>query len=127
VLFDVSSQQGFNTNALATKVTVRTNASVGHVFGNDLTVDGFAAQQSLGLDPTALPQIPAATAATPGTTNVTVATNHARQLCPGQYGVVSLGAHATLNLNGGVYQLSRLTLAVALRAQRQGSLQIGWQ
>jgi hypothetical protein len=42
---------------------------------------------------------------------VSVATNQAKQLCPGQYGAISLAAGATLNLNGGVYQLSRLNLA----------------
>jgi len=111
VVFDVGSSQGFGGNVLATSVAVRTAASVGHVFGNDITVDGSAAQQTLGLDPTALPAVPEATAATPGTTNVTVAANQSKQLCPGQYGVISLGVNSTLNLNGGVYQVTRLSLA----------------
>src|SRR3954468_21658791 len=40
VLFDVSSTQGFfgGFNVLANAVTVNTNASVGHIFGNDITV-----------------------------------------------------------------------------------------
>jgi hypothetical protein len=116
VLFDVSSSQGCcSGNVLANTVTVRTGASVGHVFGNDITVDGFAQQQSLGFDPTAMPQVPAVTPATPGTTNVSTNQNQSRQLCPGQYGAISLGVNSTLNLNGGVYQVTRLTLADGAR------------
>jgi hypothetical protein len=119
VLFDVSSSQGFFSgfNVLANTVTVNTNASVGHVFGNDLTINGSAAQQSLGLDPSTLPAVPAATPATPGTTNVTVNQNQAKQLCPGQFGAISLGINSTLNLNGGVYQVTRLTLADGARLE----------
>jgi hypothetical protein len=111
VLFDVNASQVFGGNVLANTVNVRVGASVGHVFGNDITVDGSATQQTLGLDPSALPSVPAGTVAAPGTTNVSVGANQAKQLCPGQYGAISLGSNATLNLNGGVYQLSRLTLA----------------
>jgi sugar lactone lactonase YvrE len=111
VLFDVSSSQSFGGNALANTVNVRVGASVGHIFGNDITVDGFAAQQTLGFDPTSLPSVPAGTVATPGTANVSVAASQAKQLCPGQFGAISLGTNATLNLNGGVYQVTRLTLA----------------
>ncbi|HEY6178538.1 MAG TPA: hypothetical protein VIX73_29000 [Kofleriaceae bacterium] len=118
VLFDVSSSQSCcSNNVLANTVTVRTGASVGHVFGNDITVDGFAQQQSLGLDPTALPQVPAATPVAPGTTNVSTNQNQSRQLCPGQYGAISLGINSTLNLNGGVYQVTRLTLADGARLE----------
>lgn len=120
VLFDVSSTQGFGFggfNLLASTVVVRTNATVGHVFGNDITVDGFAAQQTLGLDPGALPQVPANAAVTAGRTNVTVNQNQLKQLCPGQYGAISLGTNATLNLNGGVYQVSRLSLAEGARLE----------
>ena len=118
VLFDVSSFQGCcSFNVLANTVTVRTSASVGHVFGNDITVDGSAQQRSLGFDPTALPQIPAATPATPGATNVSTNQNQSKQLCPGQYGAISLGINSTLNLNGGVYQVTRLTLADGARLE----------
>ncbi len=118
VLFDVSSSQGFGGfNVLANTVTVNTGASVGHVFGNDITVNGFASQQSLGLDPTTMPQVPAVTAATPGTTNVSTNENQAKQLCPGQYGAISLGVNSTLNLNGGVYQVTKLTLADGARLE----------
>ena len=96
MLFDVSSTQGFFSgfNVLAKTVTVNTGASVGHVFGNDITVNGFASQQSLGLDPTTMPQVPAVTAATPGTTNVSTNENQAKQLCPGQYAAISLGVNS---------------------------------
>jgi hypothetical protein len=117
VLFDVSSGQFFDGNVLANTVTVKVGANVGHVFGNDITVDGFASQQTLGLDPTALPPVPAVTAATPGTTNISVAANQSKQLCPGQYGAMTLGANARLNLNGGVYQVSRLSLADGARLE----------
>jgi hypothetical protein len=120
VLFDVSSSQGFGFpvfNVLANTVTVNTGASAGHVFGNDITINGSVFQESLGLDPTALPQVPAVTAATPGTTNVSINQNQARQLCPGQYGAISLGVNAVLNLNGGVYQVTRLTLADGARLE----------
>src|SRR5438876_459001 len=50
-------------------------------------------------------------AVSPGTTNVTVNTNQAKQLCAGRYGTISLATGATLNLNGGVYQVTRLNLA----------------
>ena len=118
LLFDVNSTQGFGQfNALANTVTVRVGASADHVFGNDITVEGSVSQESLGLNPAALPQVPAATAITPGTTNVNVKPNQAKQLCPGQYGAVSLGIGATLNLNGGVYQMTRLTLADGARLE----------
>lgn len=120
VLFDVSSSQGFGFggfNLLANTVTVNVGAFVGHVFGNDITIDGFASQQSLGLDPATMPQVPAVTAATPGTTNVSTNQNQAKQLCPGQYGAMSLGVNSTLNLNGGVYHVTRLTLADGARLE----------
>jgi slime mold repeat-containing protein len=118
VLFDVSSSQGFGGfNVVANTVTVNTAASVGHVFGNDITVNGFASQQTLGLDPSAMPQVPAVTPAAPGTTNVSTRENQAKQLCPGQYGAISLGVNSTLNLNGGVYQVTRLTLADGARLE----------
>jgi hypothetical protein len=118
VLFDVSAFQGCcGRNVLANTVTVRTNASVGRIFGNDITVDGFAEQRNLGLDPGQLPQIPAVTAGTPGTTNVSTNQNQSKQLCPGQYGAISLGINSTLNLNGGVYQVTRLTLADGARLE----------
>jgi len=102
---------------MANTVTVNTQASVGHVFGNDITVDGSAAQQSLGLESTMMPQIPAVTPATPGTTNVSTNENQAKQLCPGQYGAISLGVNSTLSLNGGVYQVNRLVLADGARLE----------
>jgi slime mold repeat-containing protein len=119
VLFDVSSSQGFFSgfNVLANTVTVNTNASVGHIFGNDITVNGTASQQSLGLDPGTLPPVPAVTPATPGTTNVSTNPNQAKQLCPGQYGAISLGTNSTLNLNGGVYEVTRLSLADGARLE----------
>ena len=117
VLFDVSSSQSFGGNVLANTVNVRVGASVGHIFGNDITVDGSDTQQTLGFDPTSLPSVPAVTAATPGTTNVSIAANQARQLCPGQFGAISLGTNSTLNLNGGVYQVTRLTLADGARLE----------
>lgn len=118
VLFDTSSFQSCcSGNVLATTVTVNTSASVGHVFGNDITVAGFAEQQSLGLDPTELPAIPAVTAAVPGTTSISTNENQAKQLCPGQYGAISLGQNSTLNLNGGIYEVTRLTLADGAQLQ----------
>ena len=118
LLFDVSSTQSCcSGNVLANTVAVRTGASVGHVFGNDITMDGVAQQQSLGLDPSALPQVPANTASAPGTVNVTTNQNQSRQLCPGQYGAISVGINSTLNLNGGVYQVTRLTLADGARLE----------
>ncbi|HMG55352.1 MAG TPA: hypothetical protein VK601_17765 [Kofleriaceae bacterium] len=120
VLFDVSSSQDFGFggfNLLANTVTVKTGAAVGHVFGNDITINGSASQQSLGLDPTTMPQVPAVTAATPGTTNVSTNQNQAKQLCPGHYGAISLGVNSTLNLNGGVYQVTKLTLADSARLE----------
>jgi hypothetical protein len=112
VLFDVSSSQGCcSSNVVANTVTVNAGASVGHIFGNDITVDGFAQQQTLGVDPANLPQVPAVTTSAPGATNVVTNANQTKQLCAGQYGSISLGTNSTLNLNGGVYQVSRLTLA----------------
>jgi len=118
VLFDVGASQGFGAfNVLANTVTVNIQASVGHVYGNDITVNGTASQQSLGLDPATMPQVPAVTPATPGTANVSTNQNQAKQLCPGQYGAISLGVNSTLNLNGGVYHVTRLTLADGARLE----------
>lgn len=113
VLFDVDANQGFfgGFNVLANTVVVRSGASVGHIFGNDITVDGFASQRSLGVDPGALPQVPAGATAHPGTTGITVNANQAKQACAGRYGAISIAAGGTLNLNGGVYEVTRLTLA----------------
>jgi hypothetical protein len=59
-------------------------------------------------NPAALPAAPPATLATPGSTSVSTVANQAKQLCPGPYGAISLGTNSVLNLNGGVYQLSKL-------------------
>jgi hypothetical protein len=117
LMFDVSSVHGFLGNALASTVEVRVGASVGHIFSNDITVDGTSAQQTLGLDPEALPAVPAVTAPTPGTATLSVAANQTKQACPGQYGVMSLGPNARLNLNGGVYHVTRLSLAEGARLE----------
>jgi hypothetical protein len=117
VLFDVSSSQSFFGNVLATTVTVRESASVGHIYGNDIMVDGSAFQQTLGIDPTTLPAIPNGTAAVPGATDIAISANQTKQLCPGQYGEISLDANATLNLNGGIYEVSRLSLAEGARLE----------
>jgi hypothetical protein len=112
ILFDVSSAQGFSQfNALANTINVRTEARAGLLFGNVLNVSGSANGENLGLDSTKLPQVPDGTPATPGRTAVSVPADQARQLCPGQYGAISLGQNAILNLNGGVYQVTKLSLA----------------
>ena len=119
VLFDVSSTQGFfgGFNVVANTVTINTGASVGHVFGNDITLNGSASQESIGIDPRLLPQVPAVTPSTAGTTNVTTSENQAKQLCPGRYGTISLGINSVLNLNGGVYQIQKLVLADGARLE----------
>lgn len=111
VLFDVSASQSYSRHTLAHTITVRASAYVGRLIGNELTVDGSASERKLGLDPNTLPPVPAVTAATPGTKSVSIAANQSKQLCPGQYNAISLGINSTLNLNGGVYQVNRLTLA----------------
>lgn len=115
--FDVGASQSFSGNAVASTVTIAVGATAGHIIGNDITVDGSAAQQTLGLNPAALPQVPAVTPSAPGTTNVALHANQSRQLCPGNYGAISLDSNATLNLNGGVYQVSRLTLGDGARLE----------
>jgi hypothetical protein len=113
VLESGSIQRGHYT--LANTIKVRAGAFGGHLWGNDITVDGSAASRTLGLDPTKMPPMPAVTAATPGTTNVSVAANQSKQLCAGQYGAMTLGPNSMLNLNGGVYHLTRLNLADGAR------------
>jgi hypothetical protein len=49
--------------------------------------------------------------------NVSTNPNQLKQLCPGQYGALSLGVNSTLSLNGGVYQVTRLTLADGARLE----------
>jgi hypothetical protein len=120
VIFDVSATQGYyysSYNTLANTVEVRAGASVGRVIGNDIFGDGNATSRALGLDPSRLPPIPAVTPADPSTVNVSVGAGHMKQLCPGQYGAISVGANATLGLNGGVYHLSKLVLADGARLE----------
>jgi hypothetical protein len=120
VLFDVGATQGFGFSGfrvLANTVTINTSAAVGTVIGNDITNNGFVSQEQLGLDPDALPQIPLVTKGTAGATNVSTSANQAKQLCPGQYGTISLGINSVLNLNGGVYQVSKLVLADGARLE----------
>ena len=120
VLFDVGATQDFGFSGfrvLANTVTINTSAAVGTVFGNDITNNGFVLQEQLGLDPGALPQIPLVTKGTAGATNVSTNANQAKQLCPGQYGTISLGVNSVLNLNGGVYQVSKLVLADGARLE----------
>lgn len=117
VVFDTSASQSFFNNLLANTVTINIGASVGHIFGNDITLNGSAAQESIGVDPRQLPAVPAVTASTPGTTNVSTGENQAKQLCPGQYGTISLGVNSVLNLNGGVYQVQRLVLGDGARLE----------
>lgn len=111
VLFDVSASQGFGRTVLAHQITVRVGASVGTLIGNDLTVEGSSGQQLLGLDPRTIPAVPRSTAAVAGSANLSVPANQSRQLCAGQFNVLSVGANATLNLNGGIYEVNQLTLA----------------
>jgi hypothetical protein len=119
VLFDVNSTQGFFSgfNVLASTVVINTGATVGHIFGNDITLNGNAAQESIGLDPRLLPAVPTVTPSAPGTSNVSTGKNEAKQLCPGQYGTISLGQNSTLNLNGGVYQVQKLVLGDGARLE----------
>jgi hypothetical protein len=120
VLFDVAATQNFGFpgfRVLANTVTVNTSAAVGTVFGNSITNNGFASQEVLGLDPGALPQVPLVTNGIAGTTNVSTNANQSRQLCPGQYGTISLGINSVLNLNGGVYQIGKLVLADGARLE----------
>src|SRR5262249_25154808 len=77
--------------------------------------DGSVGTITLGLDPSALPPVPAVTPAHPGTTNVSTQQNEFRQLCPGRYGAISVGINSTLNLNGGTYEVTRLNLADGAR------------
>jgi hypothetical protein len=116
-LIDVNAFQAFGGRLLANTVTVQVGAQAGQVIGNVLNIFGFAGSQALGLDPAAMPSVPSATAATPGTTGLSVAANQAKQACPGQYGAMVLGTNSTLNLNGGVYHLTRLSLAEGARLQ----------
>lgn len=115
--FDVGALQSPDGNTLASTVTIAFAATAGHVIGNTINLDGSAAQETLGLNPAALPQVPAVTPSAPGTTNVALHANQARQLCPGSYGAISLDSNATLNLNGGVYQVTRLTLGDGARLE----------
>ncbi|HEX3758367.1 MAG TPA: hypothetical protein VHW23_06655 [Kofleriaceae bacterium] len=119
VLFDVNSNQGFFSgfNVLANTVTINTGATVGHIFGNDITLNGSAGQESIGLDPRLLPAVPTVSPSTPGTTNVSTGKNEAIQLCPGSYGTISVGQNSILNLNGGVYQINRLVLGDGARLE----------
>jgi len=117
VLFDTSSTQSSANNVVANTVTISTGASVGHIFGNDITLNGSAAQESIGLDPRQLPSFPAVTPSTPGTTNVSTGENQAKQLCPGQYGTITLGLNSVLNLNGGIYQIQKLVLGDGARLE----------
>lgn len=117
VVFDVSSTQNPANNVVANTVTISAGASVGHIYGNDITLNGNAAQESIGVDPRQLPPVPTVTASTPGTTNVSTGQNQAKQLCPGQYGTISLGLNSVLNLNGGVYQIQKLVLADGARLE----------
>jgi hypothetical protein len=117
VLFDAGSSQGVFNNVLANTVTVNIGASVGHIFGNDITLNGTAVQESIGVDPRLLPAVPAVTPSTPGTTNVSTGQNQSKQLCAGQYGTITLGINSTLNLNGGVYQVQKLVLGDGARLE----------
>jgi hypothetical protein len=111
VVFGINSKQGLGNDVLANSVNVKAGASVGNVFSNNITLGGTDASQTLGLDPSALPAVPSATTAVPGTTNVTVSAGGSKQLCAGQYDAISVGINSTLGLNGGVYQVSTLHLA----------------
>jgi hypothetical protein len=120
VIFDVSATQGYyydGHNTLANTVEVRAGASAGRVIGNDIFGDGSAVSRALGLDPATLPPIPDVTPAAPKTANVSVGAGHMKQICPGQYGAISLGTNATLGLNGGVYHLTKLVLADGARLE----------
>lgn len=114
VLYDVSAHQGYyyysGYNTIANAITVRAGATIGAAYGNDLLIEGTAYSKNLGFDPQQMPAIPTATVAVPGPTNISVGANHAKQLCAGQYGSMTLGQNATLNLNGGVYHVTKLAL-----------------
>lgn len=115
IVYQPGANQAAGGSTVAQSVEIQVTAHAARVFGNDLLIAGKADEELIGVDPEALPQVPGVTPAAPGATNVTAPANRQRQLCAGQYGAIALQANSTLNLNGGVYHLTRLTLAEGAR------------
>jgi hypothetical protein len=116
-------QLDINHTLFAPSISVGNHAQVGAVDTNSLTNNGgqVGTQSSY---PSSMPPLPAVFAATPGTTNVTVAQGHQTTLSPGPYG--TLTDNGIVFLNPGTYSFSSVTLGnnAQLQALQGGSTSV---
>src|SRR5580658_3535683 len=104
----------------APAISVGKLAQVGAVDTNSLTNNGGSVGTQSSY-PSPMPPIPSIFAATPGTTNVTVAAGQQQTLSPGSYG--ALVDDGNLSLNPGTYSFASVTLGnnAHLQALQGGS------
>ena len=116
-------QLDINHTLFAPSIAVGNLATVGAVDTNSLANSGghIGTQSSY---PSSMPPVPAVFAATPGTTNVTVASGQQRTLSPGQYG--ALIDNGIVFLNPGTYSFSSVALgnSAQLQALQGGSTSV---
>jgi len=93
------------------RVTIATGATIGSdVFSNQLINSGtVTGEKTFTLALPVFSSLPAFLAATPNTTDVTVATNGSRTLAPGTYRDLVVGKKGTVLFTGGTYHFRSIT------------------
>jgi hypothetical protein len=110
-------------NIIASSVRLGAGVSVGDVQTTQLSTGSGAKHGSVS-PLVALPALPAADAAAPGSANLSVGTGQTSSAAPGAYGAVNVGTGATLKLAPGVYELGSLTVSTGARVQALGVVEL---
>ena len=121
----VGSQDALDVSSTlyAPAVSVGNLAIVGAIDANSLTNNGGLVGTQGGY-PSPMPPLPTVFAASPGTTNVTVAAGHQQTLSPGNFG--ALTDNGIVYLNPGTYSFASVTLGnnAQLQARPGGSTSV---
>jgi hypothetical protein len=113
--------QAASRNVIADSVRLGTGVIVGDVETNRF-VDGTGAQHGNVTLLVPLPALPAASAVSPGTTNLTVATGATVAASAGGYAAINVGTGGKLRLNAGLYQVTSLTMSTGARLEALGAV-----
>jgi len=91
-------------------IIIGTGTTVQHVFYNEIRNSGtILGTQNHPLQLPLVQSVPSFPHSTPGTTAVSVATSASQTLQPGRYSSISVGVGGTLELTGGIYNVTSIT------------------
>lgn len=117
IVYEPQARQDATRSTLGDSIILGQGASVGAVYFNSLRGPGLATRQVLGVDPGALPAVPALDTAQPGVLTVTVPARGLQQLCAGAYASIIVRKQGRLNLNAGIYTVRKLILEAGARLE----------